>query len=197
MRFTFGTYRYAVREPGFSVQQAGDPPHYPNTTMSLRSSVREYHLRGAKAAHDFLRKSLKAPYWRDGIGAGKAKVAHQLLDQYVAIDLADGRPPSHFDLKSEVDIGPDVVAVTVDLCLFGTSGFSGRLLLWDTRPCTRQQGLLLACPCAVGLEQELGPGSLEDIEVWLVRASTQYRYARKHALSGLGAVASLLRRVQS
>lgn len=196
MRFTWGTFKYAVRDPAFSVRSSAAAPQYPNTVQSIRSAVRVYHDSGRNAARAALRGSFKSPYWKTSVGAGKAAVAFDLLDEYIRLDALDGRLVSHFDLKSEVSVGVDTVATVVDICLFGMYGFAGRIMLWDTRAFIRDDARILAAPAFEAIDSELGSGSAEDIEIWHIRSGATFRFDRAGGRGAMTAVAAVLRRAQ-
>jgi hypothetical protein len=196
VRFTFGTFKFAVREPTFRLSTPGSTPQFPNTVQSLRKAVRTYHQTGAAAAHRALRESLKGPYWKTGVGAGKASVAEQLLDAYIQLDATDGRAVAGFNVKSDVLVGSDVIDVTVDLCLFGANGYAVRLVLWDTRACSRADARTLLAPCIVAVEQEFGQGAVEDATLFHIRAGNSYAFTRREALRGMTDVAAALNRAQ-
>jgi len=196
VRFTFGTFKFAVREPSFRLSAAGSTPQFPNTVQSLRKAVRTYHHAGAAAAHRALRESLKGPYWKTGVGAGKAAVAGQLLDAYMHLDAADGRAVAGFNVNSDVSIGSDVIDVTVDVCLFGATGYAVRLVLWDTRACSRADARALLAPCVVAVEQEFGQGAVEDASLFHIRSGSTYVFTRREALRGMTDVAAALNRAQ-
>lgn len=196
MRFTFGTYKFAVRTPGFTLAGSGDPPRFPTASPSLQKAVREYHTSGIPAARQSLRDSLSGPYWRQGRGATMASVARGLLDAYFAADALNPRPAATFDLKSDVVVGPDVIEASVDICVFESAGYGARIVLWDTRGCTNNQALLLLAPCVLALEQEFGSGVAESAEVWDMRSNTIFGVTPQAAVGALSEAAAVLRRVQ-
>jgi hypothetical protein len=196
MRFTFGTFKFAAREPTFRIAAAGQAPRFPSTAQSLRMATRIYHDQGPDAARRALRSSLRAPYWRTGIGAGKAAVARRLLDEYMRLDSAAGRKAAGFNIKTDVAVGSDVIAVAVDVCLFANVDYAARLILWDARPCTSADARILLAPCVLALEHEFGTGSVEDGEVIHVRTSTVYSETRARALAALPDVEAVLKRAQ-
>jgi hypothetical protein len=196
MRFTFGTYKFAVRTPGFRMAARGDPPRFPTTSRSIQKAVREYHVAGTAAARQSLRDSLRGPYWRQGRGATMAGVARGLLEDYFSLDSLNPRPAATFDLKSDVHIAPDVIEASVDICVFEVTGYGVRAVLWDTRGCTNEQARLLIAPCVVALEQEFGAGTAESAEVWDMRTRTVFAFAPSTARTALSGVAAILHRVQ-
>jgi hypothetical protein len=196
VRFTFGTYKFAVRTPGFTIASSGDAPRFPTTSRSIQKAAREYHVAGAAAARQSLRDSLSGSYWRQGRGATMAHVARGLLEDYFAMDALNPRPAATFDLKSDVGVGPDVVEASIDICLFETTGYGARVVLWDTRGCDDRQARLLLAPCVVALEQEFGAGAAESAEVWDMRTTTMFAVTPQAAIAALSAVGAILHRVQ-
>jgi hypothetical protein len=170
--------------------------HYPNTVQSLRKAVREYHTTSVSAAERSLRTSLRAPYWKTDIGAGKARVARELLREYIRLDQLGTRPAATFDVKSQVAVGQDVIDVVVDVCLFASVGYAARLVLWDTRSCSFADARVLASPCVLALEQEFGNGTVQDAEVVHVRTSTIHQVTRGQAVRAISDVAAVLKRAQ-
>lgn len=196
MRFTFGTFKVAVRDPGFTIAGSGDPPRFPNTSRSLQRAVREYHSKGPIAARQSLRQSLSGPYWRKPRGAGMAAAARQLLEAYFRLDASDGRPSATFDLKSDVVLGTDVISVNVDICVFDPVGYGARLVLWDTRPCSNAQAAILLAPCVLAVEQEMGTGTTTSAEVWHMRTTTKLAFAAHAALRAINDAQRVLQRAQ-
>jgi hypothetical protein len=196
MRVTFGTFKYAVREPGFRIATGQSAPQFPNTAQSLRKAARVYHMSGVSAARQSLRQSLSGPYWKTPIGAGKASVAHDLLLHYFQLDAAYRRPAAGFDVKSEVTIGADVIGVTIDICLFASAGFAPRLVLWDRRGCSRNEALILLAPALLAVDQEYGAGTGRDAELFDVRPHRAFHFTRTETLARLGDVRAVLRRAQ-
>jgi hypothetical protein len=160
-------------------------------------AVRTYHKRDAEAARASLRTSLDDPYWRTPAGAGKATAARSLLETYFVMDARDGRPAALFDLKSEVQVGADVVAVNLDVCVFDDFGYGSRTVLWDKRPITTAQAQALAAPCVSAIEQEMGLGTAESADIWHMRTQTVFRFTRASARRGIRFAETALRRAQA
>jgi hypothetical protein len=196
VRFTFGTFKYAVREPAFRLATADPAPQFPNTSQSLRKATRIYHSSGAPAARKSLRRSLSGPYWKTPVGAGKASVAQDLLEVYIQLDSRRGRPAAGFDVKSDVAVGPDVIAVSIDVCLFSTSGFAPRLVVWDARGCSSEEARILLAPAVVAVDQEYGAGTAEDGELFDVRRQSAFYFPRSEVLHRLRDVQAALQRAQ-
>jgi len=195
VRVTFGTFRVGVREPGFRISTAGPVPTFPTAVASLRKAVRVFHRDGPSEARRALTQSLAGPYWQAGSGLGKANMAHDLLARYVSFAEADGRSAFDFDVETDVVLGPDVIAVKIDVALMDPSGQAGRLLLWDTRPCTREQALVLAAPTSQALAQELGADRVANVGVWHLRDAQRYEFDYAEASDALPSAQSALRRI--
>jgi hypothetical protein len=198
MRFTFGTFKYAVRQPNFRLATAGPAQVYANTTQSLRKAMRIFHMSGERDAQRALEQSLSGAYWRSDIGAGKKRVARELLAAYATMARADGRPHAGFDIKSDVAVGADVIQVVIDAVFFeGTAQYVPRLVIWDTTGASRAEARTLVAPLVVALEQEYGPRTAAIAQLFDVRRANVFEFDRSHSLAGMPDVEAVLRRAQT
>jgi hypothetical protein len=81
-----------------------------------------------------------------------------------------------WELKDTIVYGPgDGVVVMTRVVLTDTAGDHwGRLLLWDSQPCSPAAAELLACPVVEALDGRYGGGNVAGVEVWQCRTSEQH-----------------------
>src|SRR4051812_38653632 len=154
MRFTFGEYRRAARDPTFRVRLGGREGG-PNTAGTLRASVRAFHQDDLIAGEIALAKGLSRHFAKPE-NRTQADRARLMFRNYVALSGADGRTVFDYDIAGEFEIGDDTLGVSVDLALLDPNGYAGRVVLWDLLPCDRDAALAIAGPAFELLVRELG-----------------------------------------
>jgi hypothetical protein len=168
---SFSQFTQAIRNPSYSI---GPAVPAPNTVGTLRKAVRTYHQRGVAAAEAALREGLSGYFSRPGAPSTKADVARDLFARYLDYDLDDGRPAFDTDIEPVVSFAGNDVKFRIDVGLLGEHGYVGRVILWDTTPCSERQAAMIACGCAIGFERAMGSGRIDDIQVWHLRTEKQY-----------------------
>jgi hypothetical protein len=194
MRFTFGQFRTGARDPTYRVP-LGRGRGFPTTTTILRRAVRIYHDYGVEIATTALEQGLSGYFSRPGPPGAQGARARRLFATYKELDQTDGRQAFAFDVKTELVVGEDILAVNVDVALLDPNGYAGRVLLWDRLACDREEGRVIAAPCAECLEEELGAERVDNIEVWHLQSRRRHAFTTAEALQALGSVASILARV--
>jgi hypothetical protein len=193
MRFTFGQYRRAARDPTFRVQP-GRQSGGPNTAGTLRASVRAFHRDGEAAGQAALERGL-AGYFAKPENTRQADRARVMFRNYVRLSQTDGRDAFDFDIEGDLEIGDDTLAVSVDLALFDPNGYAGRILLWDQQPCDRDAALAIAGPAFQLLGNELGSDRTDNVEVWHMPAPARFAFTAAEATAALALMPALLRQM--
>lgn len=194
MRFTFGQYRRAARDPTFRVvpgRQSGGP----NTAGTLRAAVRAFSRDGEAAGREALERGLSGHFAKPENRTQAAR-ARLLFRTYVRLSEADGRGAFDFNIAGDLEIGEDVLAVSVDLALLDPNGYAGRVVLWDQLPCDRDAALVIAGPSFQLLESELGSGRTDNVEVWHMQAPARFAFSGAEAEAALTRIPGLLRRMR-
>src|SRR5690349_15948153 len=132
MRISPSDIRKAIRDPKYRItkERAGATPI--STDGTIRKAIRQFHTAGVEAASAALDAGLKSEYWRDR-GVSRAKNARQMLDTYIDLARADGRPASPVGscdisalghtINADLDlILHDAVTVTGRLCIYANVG---------------------------------------------------------------------------
>jgi hypothetical protein len=193
MRFTFGQFRRASRDPTFRIQP-GRQSGGPNTAGTLRASVRAFHQHGEVAGETALERGLSG-YFSRPENRGQADRARQMFRNYVRLSDADGRIAFDFDIAGDLVIGDDTLAVSVDLALLDPNGYAGRIMLWDQLPCDRDAAETIAGPAFQLLVNELGEGRTDNMEVWHMPAPARFAFSAADAMGALRRVPALLARM--
>jgi len=194
MIFTFGQFRRAARDPSFRVnpgRQSGGP----NTAGTLRASVRAFHRDGEAASRLALERGLSG-YFSKPQNRRAADRARVMLRNYITLSEADGRAAFDFDVAGELEIGADVLKVSVDLALLDPNGYCGRIMLWDQLACDREAAATIAGPAFRVLADELGPDRTDNIEVWHMPTRARYPFTSAEAAASFTRVARLLERIR-
>jgi hypothetical protein len=186
---TFATFRAAVRNPA-----AGLPgPFQGVSTSSIRQkAVRVFHRQGTVAARAALEQGLGGYFSQPGGPSTQAANTRVAFERYLGLASGDPRPMALLDVTTDVALGTNQVGVRIDVVLFETRGYSGRLLLWDTEPLNRSLAEVFAAPCAVGIDAVLGAGTCQTIEVWQLRHGVEFQVLRSAALAQVSEAATRL-----
>ncbi len=190
MRFTFGQYRRAARDPTFRVQP-GRQSGGPNTAGTLRASVRAFHRDDEAAGQAALERGL-AGYFARPENRRQANRARVMFRNYVRLSQADGRDAFDFDIEGDLEIGDDILAVSVDLALFDPNGYAGRIVLWDQQPCDRDAALAIAGPAFQLLGNELGSDRTDNVEVWHMPAPARFAFTAAEATAAVALMPAVL-----
>jgi hypothetical protein len=190
MRFTFGQYRRAARDPTFRIRP-GRQTGGPNTSGTLRASVRAFHREGQVAGQAALDRGLSG-YFAEPRNRRQADRARLMYEDYVRLSQTDGRDPFDFDIEAELEIGDDVLIVWVDIALLDPNGYAGRIVLWDQQPCDRHAALAIAAPALQILANELGNDRTDNVEVWHMPTPARFAFTATEATAGLHLVPALL-----
>jgi hypothetical protein len=193
MRFTFGQYRRAARDPTFRIQP-GRQSGGPNAAGTLRASVRAFHRGGEVAGQAALDRGLSGYFGRPE-NRRQAERARLMFRNYVRLSEADGRDAFDFDIAGDLEIGDDTLSVSVDLALLDPNGYTGRIMLWDQLPCDREGALTIAGPAFQLLVDELGTGRTDNVEVWHMPTSARFAFSGSEAATALARMPVLLRRI--
>ena len=193
MRYTFGQYRQAARDPSYRVRpgRGGGP----NTAGTLRAAVRAFHQEGFGAAVLALDAGL-ANYFAKPENRAQAQRARAMFSEYVRLADGDGRTAFSYDVAGDLVVAGDVLAVSVDLALLDPSGYAGRIVLWDKLPCDRDAAAMIAAPAMALLTSELDSERVDNIEIWYMRGRLRFPFARDEALARFASVARLLERIR-
>jgi hypothetical protein len=195
MRFTFGQYRRAARDPTFQVRP-GRQGGGPNTAGTLRASARAFHRDGEEAGRAALDNGLSGYFGRPERRA-QADRARVMFRNYVDLAIADGRNAFDFDIDGDLAIGDDILVVSVDMALTDPNGYAGRIVLWDQLPCDRDAALTISVPAFELLAAELGGADLIDnIEVWHMPSRARHAFGRDEAGGGLALTGRVLERMR-
>src|SRR6266545_1466854 len=109
MRFTFGQYRRAARDPTFRIRP-GRQSGGPNTAGTLRASVRALHREGEAAGQAALDRGLSGHFGKPE-NRRQADRARLMFRNYVRLSEADGRGAFDFDIAGDLEIGDDTLRV--------------------------------------------------------------------------------------
>lgn len=191
MRVTFWTYRTAVRHPQQGLP--GDIGGFASTTSIRQKAVRVYHREGPDAARRALESGLGGYFARPGGPSTQAANTRASFERYNALAGRDPRRMALLDLTTDVDLGSHQVGVRVDVTLFESLGYTGRILLWDTEELTRDLAEIFAAPCVRAIDQILGDGTCQTIEVWQLRQPEEHIILRSDALGALSGATERLR----
>jgi hypothetical protein len=200
VRFTFSQYRDVARRGGTGWRPPS-PGGRPSPVPSVRRrAIALYHRDGISAALGYLGGQRGSPGLTNMLRSRSAQQraiaenARTGFDHYISMDMADGRPWSNVDVRAEVTLGENAVAVEIDVVVEDASGYSGRLLLWDQARMTLDRAELYAAPCFLGMDERLGTGIPSDeIEVWHLLSKEQLVISRRYALERLGDVRNYLK----
>jgi hypothetical protein len=196
MNIRFSAYRSGVRNPTFSLSGPGVRWRTPYPTR--RKALRVYHEDGLAAAQKVWNDALRTDYATPGRLRTAALNTRASFNRYVSWDTADGRPFADRDVGSDVQLGTNVLLVTVDVVVLDRRGVSGRILLWDLCGSTNEQSGLLAAPACLALEQIYGGGRAPSVEIWDLRGNRRWVVSRSVAATWeRAATASLDRIAQS
>ena len=193
MRYTFGQYRQAARDPTYRVRLGSRGG--PNTTGTLRAAVRAFHKSGLDEARAALDHGLSNFFARPA-NRSRAVAARQMFEWYVRLAGADGRKAFDYDVEGDQVVGSDILAVTVDLALLDPNGYAGRIVLWDKLDCTLEGAAAIAAPAMRVLVTELDYDRVDNIEVWHPGYQRRYAFSRDDALAGGASVQRLLERIR-
>jgi hypothetical protein len=189
-RVSFAEFRGVVRSPGAAPPASGG---FPTPHPVRQAAIRRYHDQGLAAARQVLDDGLSRYWSRPGGPATQARNTRSAFARYVELDVSDGRPAAYMGLEHNVVIGSHTVGVRLDVVLFDEPGvgYDGRLLLWETAPCTRDLAELYAAPCVEAIEQRLGlPANI--IDIWQLRHRTEFRVTSADARARIADVGAVL-----
>jgi hypothetical protein len=193
MRVKFGAFRSGVRNPGFSLSGPGVRWRTPYPTR--RRALRVYHEDGLDAAHAVWDEAMRDDYAAPGRLRTTALNTRRSFNRYVRWDQEDGRPFADHEVGVELDVGANVLAVTVDVVVLDPAGVSGRILLWDLYGCTGEQSGILAAVACPALEEVYGGGRVPSVEVWDLRGDRRWEVTREVARSYEDLAARTLERI--
>jgi hypothetical protein len=195
MRFTFGQYRRAARDPTYRVRP-GRQSGGANTAGTLRASVRAFLREGEAAGQAALDRGL-AGHFSKPANRKQADRARLMFRNYLRLALADGRAVFDYDIEGNLEIGDDTLVVSVDLALLDPNGYAGRIVLWDQQPCGRDAALAIAAPAIHVLANELGSDRTDNLEVWHMPSPARFAFSAAEATAALAVLPALLRQMRS
>lgn len=184
-------------------------PHPPDAVIVSPSSVRSkavriYHDETHSSALAYLdgrrrdgSRGLAGTFSPTGSRARQGQRTRQAFARYAQLEVRDGRPVADLALTGDVQIGSHTVGTTVDVVLFTTGGYSGRLLTWDLAGVTPEVADLMAVPAVLLIDQKLGEGTCVDIEVWDLENGVKWLIPRESGLSRLPNAALTLDAVEA
>jgi hypothetical protein len=189
-------------------QGAGWRPRPPDgviiTPSSIRSrAIRLYHDEGLDLANQYLEgrrggsTGLSGYFGSDGPRAQQGQRTREAFNRYVHFDGADGRPVATMALSGDVSVGHHVIGATVDIVVFGPTGYGGRVLNWDIAGINADLARLVAVPALMLIDQELGHSTCSDIEVWDLEHGVRWPRDSNEIRGDFGTVARLLDRVEA
>ena len=142
-------------------------------TRTAQAAITRHHREGPAAARSRLHQSFRnSDYWGPNgtpQAQGWARVIRELYDIYVRLTEDDARPAFATAVERDIDLGPDTLAVRVDVVLLDPAGYVPRLVLWDKNDLTTGWAVQYAAPVWRAMEDELGEGRVAGVEVWSLR----------------------------
>jgi hypothetical protein len=202
MRISPSDIRKAISDPNFRIttERTGVPI---STDGTIRKAIRLFHTAGVEAASAALEGGLKSGYWRDR-GISRAKNARQLLDTYIDLARADGRPASPVGSCDISALGHTINA-DLDLILHDAVTVTGRLCIYaNVGPgLPFERCALIAAAPFRGLceefekEDSLFGETVKGIEVWQLRCGQCVTVSRDAAAAAWPSLLSHLTRAVS
>lgn len=203
-RVTFSMYRVGVREPAttlasYGAANAGAPIVTPAATA--RASIVRHHRESPAAARAQLHRSFRdSDYWGPKgrpQAQGWAAAIRRCYDTYARLTEHDTRPAITTRLERDIPLGPDALAVYVDVVLLDPAGYVPRLVLWDDNALTADRALAFGAPAWRAVEDELGAGRVAQVEIWSLREPTQRIITPAQARAAMPDVARIVHRLVS
>jgi hypothetical protein len=172
MRITLYHLRQGLLDSDYNPYRAVRRGGYPTTTSTLSAAVRVYHTEGLEAAQKQLNIGLSGYFARQGSPTGKARVAHENFERYVALAERDEREVFGTNVRMDLFVREHDLSVQADVLLFDPGGYAGRVLLWgaDAQSLTSTQLRLLATPIIVAMQEELGQERVVGTDIWQIRS---------------------------
>jgi hypothetical protein len=172
MRITLYHLRQGLLDSDYNPHYAAGRGGYPTTTSALSAAVRLYHAEGLEAAQKQLNIGLSGYFARQGSPTGKARVAHENFDRYVALAERDEREVFGTNYRMDLSIRQHELSVQADVLLFDPDGYAGRVLLWgaDAQSLTLTQLQLLATPVILAMQEELSEDRVVGTDIWQIRS---------------------------
>lgn len=201
-RVTFGMYRKGVREPATTLSSvaAANAGFTLVTPMSTaQSAIARHHREGPAAARARMHRSFRdSDYWGPNgrpQAQGWAEAIRRCYDTYIDLTSDDSRPAFATAVERDLDLGPDALAVRVDVVLLDPAGYVPRLVFWDKPDLTHALAIQYGAPAWRVMENELGDGRIARVEVWSLRQPTQISVSPTEARAAMGEVARVVHRL--
>ncbi len=115
----------------------------------------------------------------------------------VSLSETDPRPAFAAGLNRDLALGPDELAVHIDVLLLDPDGYVPRLLLSDTNELTHALAVRYAAPAWRVMDDELGEGRVAHVEVWSLRQPIQMTVTPNEARAAMNDVAHIVQRLAS
>jgi hypothetical protein len=142
-------------------------------------------------------RGLSGTFGPKGSRAKQGQRVRDAFGRYVRLDRQDSRPVAEVSLLGEISIGAHSVMAAVDVVIFATAGYSGRILNWDRAGVTDEIADALSVPGVLLIDQELGDDTCVDVEVWDLEGGKKWVVTREAAMTQISEVARLLDRVEA
>jgi hypothetical protein len=106
--------------------------------------------------------------------------------------IADDRGYADLGVAGDVEIGSHAVGAIVDVVVFDSGGYCGRVLGWDLSGISEEVALMMAGIATMVIDEKMGEGTCTEIEVWDLEHDHQWRFVRAHAVGVIPRVQRIL-----